>query len=111
MNHGMEWPRTGPAPDGFVTYRLRGDCDLYNAPPFQRELSAAIASGERRIRLDCSGLEYLDSTGVGAIIRLLQTAKAAGAEILFEGLGGAPRKVLRLCNVLSLIREEGLGTP
>jgi len=107
MNHGMEWPKTGPAPDGYVTYRLTGDCDLYNAPSFQRELSGAIASGERRIRLDCSGLEYLDSTGVGAIIRLLQAAKASGAELRFSGLAGAPRKVLRLCNVLTLIREEG----
>lgn len=69
----------------------------------------ALSSGMKRARFDCAALRYLDSTGVGAIIKILQAAKAAQAEIRFSGLSGAPRKVLQLCNVITLIKEEPAG--
>lgn len=53
-----------------------------------------------------AGVGYLDSTGVGAIIRILQEAKKRGCELRFVGVEGSPRKVLRMSNILLLMREE-----
>lgn len=106
MEHGLEWKPLGSAPDGFLEYALTGDCDLYNAPAFLRDMVARLGAGAKRLRFDCAGLRYLDSTGVGAIIKLLQAAKAQGGELRFTGLMGTPRKVLTLCNVINLIKED-----
>jgi len=106
MERALELKMTGVSADGYTVYRLRGDCDLYNAPGFMREMVAALAGGLSSIRFDCTELRYLDSTGVGAIVKILQAARSAKAEIRFYGLSGTPRRVLQLCNILSIIKED-----
>ena len=91
--------------EGFETVAMRGDCDLYAAPAFAKAMTARI-SGGGSFRFDLSGVEYLDSTGVGAIIRILQEARKHGCALRFAGVGGSPRKVLKMSNILSLMRED-----
>jgi len=85
---------------------ISGECDLYSAPAFAKALIGKINGGAKRLRLDLSGVTYLDSTGVGALIRVIQAAKANGCELVFRGIGGSPRKVLKMSNIISLMREE-----
>jgi anti-sigma B factor antagonist len=101
----MEW-LTAPGDDGFLDIRLNGDCDLYTAPSFAAAILDRIAAGARQLRLDLSGVDYLDSTGVGALIRILQAARRSGCELRFRGVSGSPRKVLRMSNILVLMRED-----
>jgi len=102
----MEWTVSQADPAGFENVTLKGDCDLYAAPAFASAMKAKIAGGAKRLRLDLSQVEYMDSTGVGALIRILQSARASGAELRFRGVRGSPRKVLRMSNILPLMREE-----
>jgi anti-sigma B factor antagonist len=103
----MEWKICPRGQDGFEVVALEGDCDLYSAPAFAKAMLSRIAEAPRRIRFDLSLVEYLDSTGVGAIIRILQEARRRGCELRFAGLGGSPRKVLKMSNILALMQEEG----
>jgi anti-sigma B factor antagonist len=108
----MEWILSSPDGDGFENVTIVGDCDLYAAPPFAKAMQACIAGGAKRLRLDLSSVGYLDSTGVGAIIRILQDAKRSGCELRFRGVEGTPRKVLKMSNILALMREdEARGRP
>jgi anti-anti-sigma factor len=102
----MEWTVSPPDEGGYENVILRGDCDLYAAPPFAAAMRERIVAGSRKIRLDLEGVDYLDSTGVGAIIRILQEARKIGGEIRFRGVGGSPRKVLKMSNILSLMKED-----
>jgi len=102
----MEWRISAAGSDGFATISMRGDCDLYAAPAFAADVIARIRAGSKRIRLDFSAVAYLDSSGVGAVIRILQAAKAAQAEIRVRGLSGSPRKVMIMSNVISLLKED-----
>lgn len=101
----MEWNVIRPD-DGYHEIKLSGDCDLYAAPGFAKAMLEAIVGGTRLLRLDFSGVNYLDSSGVGAIIRILQEARRAGCELRFRGVGGSPRKVLRMSNILGLMCED-----
>ena len=94
---------------GFETLRIKGDCDLYSAHGLTIAAQERLAKGVRRLRIDLAGVEYLDSTGVGVIIRLVQAAKAAGRELRFSGIRGTPRRVLVMCNVISLLKEDVLA--
>jgi len=102
----MEWQIQARDAGGFENVALKGDFDLYSAPAFARAMLARIAEVGGRYRFDLAGVDYLDSTGVGAIIRILQEARRRGCDIRFSGVGGSPRKVLRMSNILALMHEE-----
>jgi anti-anti-sigma factor len=65
-----------------------------------------VEKGWRNVRFDCSELVYLDSTGVGALIRVVQALRRLGGSVRCNGLRGAPRKVLEMSNILPLLNEE-----
>jgi anti-sigma B factor antagonist len=84
---------------------LNGDFDMYEGPRFAQEMIAHIRGGHARLVLDLSMVEYLDSCGVGVIIKILQLVRQAGGGLKLRGLHGTPRKVLEMSNVLSLLEE------
>lgn len=81
-----------------------GDIDLYASVAFCNAVMAKLEGGVRRIVFDFSAVRYLDSSGVGALIRLLQKAKTVGGDLRVAHLGGMPRKVLEMSNIISLIK-------
>ncbi|MBU0934237.1 MAG: STAS domain-containing protein [Spirochaetes bacterium] len=87
--------------------RIEGDFDLYTAPALSRRIQETQATW-KHLHLDLDGVRYLDSSGVGAIIRLLQACKSSGRELTFSGIQGSPRKVLQMSNILALLTEVQL---
>lgn len=102
----MEWIIHAEGRPGCERVEMIGDCDLYSAPEFSKAMLARIASGKKAMGFDLSKVDYLDSSGVGAIIRILQEARRSGCELRFRGIEGTPRKVLKMSNILALMREE-----
>lgn len=102
----MEWNIHGPDPYGFEQVSLQGDCDLYHAPAFASAMLTRIEAGTRKLRFDFSEVSYLDSSGVGAVIKIVQAARRHSVNLRFSGIKGSPRKVLRMSNILPLLREE-----
>lgn len=102
----MEWKRAGRLEDGYEVVAVAGDCDLYSAPPFAAFVISMIRQGERSLEIDMSGVRYLDSTGVGSIVRILQAMREERGRVRFSGIGGMPRKVLKMCNVISIMAER-----
>lgn len=104
----MEWFIDISPVDGTVTVKLKGECDLYSAPAFAKAMLSLLAGGGKAFRFDLTDLAYLDSSGVGAIIRILQAARAGSVALAFRGIRGSPRKVLRMANILTLLAEEDI---
>lgn len=89
---------------GFDAIRVEADLDLYCAARFAGDALRRVESGCKAMLVDLGGVEYLDSSGVGAIIRLLQRMAKTRGRIAFCGVKGTPRKVLEMCNVISIMR-------
>lgn len=53
------------------SYRISalGDLIITNARGFQRHLDKAIEEGAERITVDLSGIQYIDSFGIGVIVK------------------------------------------
>ena len=102
----MELQVGGVDAEGFEQVRVLGECDLYNAPRFAQTMLERLAKGAKRIRIDMSGVSYLDSTGVGSIIKILQASRVMGREVRFSGITGSPRKVLVMSNIISLMKID-----
>jgi anti-anti-sigma factor len=85
-------------------FTVKGEIDLYSFLPFVENILAAIHDGKTRILVDCTELVYLDSSGVGGIIRLSQEARRNNVKLAFKGLSGTPLKVLSMSHILSILQ-------
>jgi len=102
----MEWNISEQTAEGGIIITILGDFDLYGTPKFFKAASELFDSGVSSVHIDCSGVGYLDSSGVGAIIKLLQKARANRTRMTFSGITGMPRKVLSMSNILPLLKES-----
>lgn len=83
--------------EGGLTLMLEGYIDTYNSTSFQKRVSKALESTFIKLVFDCSGLNYVSSTGIGSFTTFLKTAKAMGGEIV---LCGVQAKVFEVFNLL-----------
>ena len=95
--------RTGAKADQIVVVPV-GDLDLYASVAFCNAVLGKLESGTSRMVIDMGGVRYLDSSGVGALIRLLQKARSLGGEIRVANLAGTPKKVLEMSNIITLLK-------
>ena len=64
-----------------------------------------LISETRCIVLDLSDLTYMDSMGLGAVVRLYVSAKSAGCRLQLINIGARVRQVLGITNLLSVLTE------
>ncbi len=105
----MEWTTITTESSEGAELRLTGDFDLYHAPRFSHYVLGKIEAGWRTVHLDLEGVTYLDSTGVGSIIRIAQVLRRKGTKLRYRGLAGSPRRVLEMSNILPLLEEIKQG--
>ncbi|MDR1315322.1 MAG: STAS domain-containing protein [Spirochaetales bacterium] len=90
-----------------LVVKVSGDCDLYNAHHLFSDVTGRLSGGVYSVvYVDLSGSPYMDSSGVGALIRILQYTKSRSINLKFRGIEGTVRKVMRLSNILSIITED-----
>jgi anti-sigma B factor antagonist len=57
---------------------LSGELDLASAPDLERELQVGAEGAPSRMVIDLSGLGFMDSTGLQALLRARERAQEAG---------------------------------
>jgi anti-sigma B factor antagonist len=84
--------------DGHLLITLRGELDLVDADAVATALMAA-ADGEPRIVVYLARLDFIDVTGVAALVRARKHARRAGGDLLLA----APRpQMMRLLSTPAL---------
>jgi anti-sigma B factor antagonist len=82
--------------DGPRLYFLSGELDLSTLPLMETAISPGVAKGGP-VTLDMSGLTFIDSTGVGSILRSLK-ALPSGC-IVLHGVRDAVQRVIEMMSV------------
>ncbi len=97
-------------PDGAVRLELIGELDLAVADEF-RACVAELIDGGRLTRLDLSQLEFIDSTGIHALIRGVQSGRVNGHQLIEvdRNVGHQARRLLDLAGVGPLLWLEAEG--
>lgn len=65
--------------DGGVVVRLAGELDLYNSADVAAALEEVAAEDHRRVVIDLSEVEFVDSTALGTLV---EARKQIGGEAL-----------------------------
>lgn len=89
-------------PDAARRLTLTGELDIASTPELRERLQE-LGGTHQRVRLDLSGLEFMDSTGISAILLGLRDSKRDGWEL--EVAPSVSRQVARLLTLTGLDRQ------
>jgi len=64
-----------------ATVKVHGRLDALEAPALRQEISDQIASGEIRLVIDLSEIEFVDSAGLAALVKGLKDTRSAGGDL------------------------------
>ena len=67
--------------NGVWEFSLVGEIDISNAHYFKKQLETAVTEKKQNISIDLSGLNYIDSTGLGVIIGVYGSVKKEGLSV------------------------------
>ena len=85
---------------------LSGDLDVYYAPEMVVTVERFFAQNPARIQIDCSGLEYVDSMGLGALVKLNALSKDCGSLYLYN-VNPRVLRLLKITHLDTLFEIEG----
>jgi anti-sigma B factor antagonist len=78
------------------TIAIQGDITSATDVPLMDAYAAATTSGSRTIVLDFSGLDYMNSGGIGLLVTLLVRVQRQGQRLLAFGLSEHYRQIFEL---------------
>ena len=82
--------------DGVAVLRVQGDVTAASEAAFGDAYTQAVDAGARTAILDFSGLEYMNSGGIGLLVTLLVRSKRGGQQLFATGLNEHYRQILSL---------------
>jgi len=85
--------------EGIPVIELEGEVDLSTSPAFKEEVYKVIESGKRDVVIDLDGLDFMDSTGLGVLVAVLEKTSVEG---------GSVRLVCSKRNILKVFGITGL---
>ena len=89
--------------DGVSLVALNGRIVLgEESNALREELKSLIAAGKKKIVLNMAEIDYIDSSGLGALVAAHLSAKTAGASIRLCDLGNKFHEVLQLTKLLTI---------
>lgn len=68
-------------PNGGVRLRPQGELDLYTAPRLERAVLEQLDRGELQVVVDLSRTSFIDSSGLGAFVKLSKAVAARGGHL------------------------------
>ena len=83
--------------EGDVTIvSVLGEVDVFTAPGLDGELDALVADGSARLVIDMSEVSFLDSTGLGVLVKVLKHAREAGGWLHLVVTSDRIRKIFEI---------------
>jgi anti-sigma B factor antagonist len=90
---------TTVAEDGATVIRPIGHLDMLAAADFKALVASVVQSEPAVVVVDLSEVEFVDSSGLGAIISGLRTSREAGSDFRIAGPRAQVRTVLELTSI------------
>jgi anti-sigma B factor antagonist len=99
--------------EDIVEVAPKGDLDMASAG--QMKLQDYLNAGRIKLVLDLESIEYIDSAGLGEIVRAMKRAREAGGDLRLCGVHGQVGKIIEITGLHKAIsvyptREEAVAS-
>jgi anti-sigma B factor antagonist len=84
---------------GIAVLHPVGRLNMVSASRLRDSVAAAVARGDTRIAIDLSEVDFMDSSGLGAIIGALKTVRQEGGDLRIAAPSWQVQLVLQLTNM------------
>ena len=109
MTQGTQGTTVRRASDAVAILDIHGDITSASEDALGEAYAEAAEGGTSAVVLNFSGLEYMNSGGIGLLVTLLVRAQRAGARLLAIGLSDHYRQILsltRLDEAIEILPDE-----
>ena len=94
---------------------LTGDIDLHHAPDVHEALVAVCDDKPSRLVINLSGVDYMDSSGVGTLVEVFRRVNAYKGELGLCGMNDRVRSIFEITKLDQFFKiyateEEALGS-
>ena len=90
--------------EGRLTIRFLGEFDMASEQRFDQVLTGVLSNGRAEVAFDLRPLEFIDSSGIRAIIRAKQRADLAGIQLhLYAPIHQEPKRTFELVGLEATI--------
>jgi anti-sigma B factor antagonist len=93
---------------------IEGRIDIDTSDAMRRTIADALRSMPPAVKLDLSGVTYLDTSGVATLLEATRIARQQGTRLVLHGLTGQPRELLHFSQIdhmLDIAEREPNGWP
>lgn len=92
--------------DGKYVATLEGEMDTAAALEAEEVLKPLYTSDGKDVIIDCTGLEYIASSGLRILLSILKGAKASGSKVVMRGVNDDIKNVFKLTGFISIFEFE-----
>lgn len=85
---------------------LEGEMDTAAAVEAEKVLKPLCNSDGKDVIFDCTGLEYIASSGLRILLSILKGAKAAGSKVVLRGVNDDIKNVFKLTGFINIFEFE-----
>ena len=96
MNKNASPADPAPERDRSNVLPLKGEIDLHVSPSVTASLNSMIEKRPQRLVVDLSGVTYIDSAGLAALIGAMQKVEGYGGKFLLAGLQETVRSIFEI---------------
>ncbi len=75
---------------------IEGEVDVYTSPQLKQDLVHLAENGTKRVIINLSKVEYLDSTGLGVLIGGLKRLRESGGNLALVGPGMRIQRIFEI---------------
>ncbi len=90
-----------------MTVKIIGEIDHHNAVGIRSDIDSEIyACRPKRLIFDLSGVEFMDSSGLGLILGRFTTVKSVGGELIIRNPCKSVMRILKLAGAERILNIE-----
>jgi anti-sigma B factor antagonist len=84
---------------GWTVISVTGELDLSSAPRLRQAVVGAVGEGRAQLVLDLTGVDLVDSAGLGVVVGAQRRVRSWGGRLVVAGLEGRVRAVFELARL------------
>ncbi len=88
----------------FNIVKVQGDFDAVLAGEARKVFGELATKAEKNVLIDLSNVEFIDSSGIGAIVFLYKRLRGNNLDLVLKGLKEQPNELIQLLRIDQIIK-------
>ncbi len=89
---------------GWAILSVTGELELATAPQLRQRVVGLVGEGHTRLIFDLSGVDFIDSIGLGMVVAALKRARARGGDVVVAGAVPRVQALFEITRLVEIIR-------